>query len=646
MNPTPTTVESTEDSWAHSLSQLEALPSLPITERAAVVEELIRNPRPGIRERALRVGVAVLSDDTLVEFLRSDADAVVRNAGLEILKQKGSRGFEIASRLLKDQDADVALQAVLILDHIKDPRGLEPLRAVLKNPNSNIVQAAIVAIGHLGDHRVIPDLLPFLESDLWLQMAAVQALGDLRSSDAIEPLSRLTTDLMIGPSATEAIAQIGGMDAYSVLSRHWLEYEETLDPEAALSLLAHVLEGLIEPPAGNDELRSSLADRLRDPYKGVRFSSARCLLALGPGPEDTEALRGLVATDLSPDILPSCLRRRPDLAPALLTMQAPFPQWGFLLCAHYPEAASVEAVAEGIESLAGQAGIDTTLGLISEHRESLLTAPELARPLLRLYLETDQGQRGQLVSALRANAQAVLDLARHPAPANLPDLNDLDRVVLETLLGTDPEKAAAGIAALEADLRLRALDQLLDEGEILELLPWDRWLGDEPERILRPAALAAARNGMRHLLPELRQAVAEHPIPEAIRALGELGDADSVPLLVSFSETPQPGIQPLLIEALGRIGGPEARKALRAFAASENELDARLAYRALAQCAAEEDDELFRAAASNADWCIRLAAVEALSRFSRPENLDVLSELAADPVALVAQSALGALRSK
>ena len=105
-------------------------------------------------------------------------------------------------------------------------------------------------------------------------------------------------------------------------------------------------------------------------------------------------------------------------------------------------------------------------------------------------------------------------------------------------------------------------------------------------------------------------------------------------------------LRPIVIESLGLIGGTEAREALRKVATTREGIDSRLAYHALADCASEEDDECFREAASHSDWYIRLAAVQALARFSRAENLRSLSELAADPVSLVAQKALAALRSQ
>ena len=74
-------------SWEECMEILDQLPALPVEERIVALERLVRNPSPGIRERALRIGSALLSDDQLISYLRDDADAALRNAGLEIFKR-------------------------------------------------------------------------------------------------------------------------------------------------------------------------------------------------------------------------------------------------------------------------------------------------------------------------------------------------------------------------------------------------------------------------------------------------------------------------------------------------------------------------------------------------------------------------------
>jgi len=58
---------------------------------------------------------------------------------------------------------------------------------------------------------------------------------------------------------------------------------------------------------------------------------------------------------------------------------------------------------------------------------------------------------------------------------------------------------------------------------------------------------------------------------EAVRANGELGNPRAVPILIKFLEDPDREIQEVSIWALGQIGGTDARRALEAIAASEDE---------------------------------------------------------------------------
>src|SRR4030095_13134161 len=104
------------------MALLDQLPSLPSEARVAAIERLIRNSSPVIRERALRTGAAVVSDERLAAYLRAEGGDGLRNAGLEMLKMRGSRAIGLAVRLLRDKDPDVVLQAVLALGHVRDLR--------------------------------------------------------------------------------------------------------------------------------------------------------------------------------------------------------------------------------------------------------------------------------------------------------------------------------------------------------------------------------------------------------------------------------------------------------------------------------------------------------------------------------------------
>jgi HEAT repeat protein len=100
----------------------------------------------------------------------------------------------------------------------------------------------------------------------------------------------------------------------------------------------------------------------------------------------------------------------------------------------------------------------------------------------------------------------------------------------------------------------------------------------------------------------------------------------------------------IILESLGRIGGPSARTVLQAASRGEGP-EVRIAYKALAACAGPGDDPLFREAASHPDWYVRLSSIDVLGRGANPENMAALARLAGDPVPAVAHRALSALES-
>ncbi len=625
-----------EPSWEECMELLDQLPALPAEARVAAIERLIRNSSPVIRERALRTGAAVVSDERLESYLREGADDVLRNAGLEMLKMRGPRALALAVRLLRDKDPDVVLQSVLALGHVRDLRALEPLRAAINHEDANVVGAAIEAVGKLGDSRAIPDLLPFLDGDPWLQLATIQALGDLRSPAAVSPLTRLLTDLMVGPLAAESLARIGGAKAYQALSRHWLRFQDEVDPETMVGLLAHVLEGLQAAPRNQEELRASFAAILDGDEEGTRVAAARGLLALGPGPQDARALELVCDGPADASVLPACLAKRKDMIPDLLAQPGKARSWGFLLASRFPRHAPLAALAAATRDELPPA--ELVGSIVKAFRK--VRHPELAEALLDLYLQAPPDYRsalGPLMVTHKSELRARL--------AERDDVDDEARLILAAHLGLAAREVVGQIVAMEPhDARLRVLNQVATQEELVRQLPWEGWLAERPDLYAGLAARVAAEFSLRELVPPLRSQLGQRPNPDLIRAVGELGDRDSVPVLLGLLDGGPRNLAPLILESLGRVGGPEARQAIRR-AILEAHCEARIGYRALSLCAIEEDDALFRRAVGHPDWYVRLACADVLGRFVRPENLAALSQLAADPVGIVAQRALSFLEA-
>lgn len=606
---------------------LDSIPTLSAEDRVRAVERLLRSPSQAIREAVTRIGASVLADDDLVRYIRDRDDDVLRNAALEMLKYRGRAAVELGISLLRDRDPDVVLQSVLLLDHLKDPRSLQPLRALLEHPNANVVQATILATGHIGHSGVAADLIPFLTGSQWFQFAAIQALGDLRAPAGVEPLAELLSDPMTGPLAAESLARIGGEQAFWHLADHWTE-AETADDDR-LQLVAHVLEGLNREAPIVSGFREALSDRLTSGQVRGRAAAARCLLALGPGPDDEAALEALVSDPINGDALPACLSKRPDLIHVLLEQKGQRRSWGFFLVAEYPDEVSVEVFSAALADCPDH-----------EHLHAISKAldrmdnPDLGNVLLKFYCRIPPDSRLTLAPHMRRHRPSL-----QQALGDLEDAQGVGESLVAATLAETPAKAAEAVLGLPAESQVEVLAQLGDQPETLRLLPWEKWLEEQPAVYGSVATQLAEQAGLRELLPTIRGLLEKAPHVSLIRVVEALGDEASIPTLTALLERNEAKLQPFLLGALGKLGGEEARTALRDAACGGDPRWKRFAYRALGECLTQDEESVFREASESDDWHIRLICAQVLGRVGRPSDLAILARLAADPVSAVAQCA-------
>ena len=123
-----------------------------------------------------------------------------------------------------------------------------------------------------------------------------------------------------------------------------------------------------------------------------------------------------------------------------------------------------------------------------------------------------------------------------------------------------------------------------------------------------------------------------------MRLIAALGDEESVPLLLDLLHGRTTALRIPLLDAIGRIGGPVARLALREVAGGPAGED-RFVYRALAACAEPEDLPLFRAARKHPDGHVRMVCVDALGAMARPEDRVRIAAASADRAPAVAACA-------
>jgi len=167
--------------------------SNPTPARAAELCRLLYDPDISVRN--LVAEVLVKMGETAVEALIAEAfspDHDVRKFAVDIMAMINDRRFiPILIDLLQDRNENVVGSAAEALGNVISSDAVEPLIGCIKtHPDSS--PQAIEALGKIGSARALPVLFELLESDsIVLEYAAVESIGLIRSPEAINKLSNL-----------------------------------------------------------------------------------------------------------------------------------------------------------------------------------------------------------------------------------------------------------------------------------------------------------------------------------------------------------------------------------------------------------------------------------------------------------------------
>ncbi|HEB93041.1 MAG TPA: hypothetical protein ENI94_06165 [Gammaproteobacteria bacterium] len=192
---------------------------------------------------------------------------------------------------LRDDDIDVCIDAAESLGLLGDPAAVAPLIESLHNdPDGEIRVSVVEALGRLGGEQAIAALLSLLTSvpedtdwdddDAWdsnwdVQRKAVQALGYLRVTEAVAPLTALLDEEDAQVDETDtllALARIGDAGEEVVIQR--LQNGTTRERRRA----AHALGQPCSPSGAR-----ALGRALQDPEPEVRAVAAEALANNGQG---------------------------------------------------------------------------------------------------------------------------------------------------------------------------------------------------------------------------------------------------------------------------------------------------------------------------------------------------------------------------
>ena len=482
--------------------------------------------------------------EELVTLLRSQDNAGMRNAAVEVLVRLGEKAVPVLHPYVKDADHDVRKFIIDIMGSIGNASFVPLLIDALDDPDANVSVAAVENLGKIGDHRAVDPLLNLLDKpDVWLQYAILEALGRIAVPVQVSAIAPLAAHGLLKKAAYECLGAVGGIEAVPILLSGLGEKAKNARRAAAFALdkirdtmPARIAEEAVDP--GLRELQGTpvvelLLECLSTPDTAVRKALVKILGVIGDKRAAGELLRGCGDYRLR-----SCCLQAFQAMGEIIT---PF------LEKEYFDADEGERCI--ITYLCGEMGLQGCTSLLAQGMLDAL-------PAVRKEAVVACGKLG-LVDFIPDIIDLLDDFdedVREGAVVALARLAELDKEAVEGVaevlaFDKDPEKRRDAAHLFGA----------LKDTERLSLLMKDE---DVTVRKTAVSTLADLKNkaSTGHLLMALVDEDPEVRISAAL-ALGETAGADAVDSLLLLLKDENPWVRCAALKSLGKLKG---RKALHA----------------------------------------------------------------------------------
>ncbi|MDK9717201.1 MAG: HEAT repeat domain-containing protein [Trichlorobacter sp.] len=557
---------------------------LPLQKSREILFNALGDESWRVRKQAVEVLLAARPDqDTLhqlIDLLRDEDNAGLRNATAELLVRCGVRVVPILLGYLDDPDHDLRKLVVDALGALGGEDAHNGLIRALSDPDNNVAAAAAEGVGVAGNARSVPELLRHLEQnqESFFRFNALAALGQIGVPGPLPVVvKQLASQDILRRAVYECLGKIGG------------------DSEAIELLLEGVLSHL---PSVRQAAVSSLAQVLQHSDSSLRSSAQKRLCLLS----DQGLMEQLAASFVPGNLV---------LNQAVITILAVTANpcgLGLLFSALSDERLATEA--ETALKAVGPCAIKAAVARFGQ-AESSAERAALCRFI------GNQGAVEGVVAIRRGlvDASAQVRAAAAYAAARLSD-PELPTLVADLM---DDEDVLVREAALATLRRYAGIDQQLISSAAEQLA------GSMESERRRGAALlfAAVHNGegIARLLKDEEPSVRE----AAARAAGKLKPSDGCSHLMLALVDEEPDVRIAAAEALGDCRDTAAIAPLRLLLNDSDAWVQAAALRSLVQLAGEAALPDLIKLWEQGDEVVQLACLEAFEQVSSPEGLKALS---------------------
>jgi HEAT repeat protein len=656
--------------------RLAALAAATGPDREALVLAAFEDVVPSVREQAIRLATRYLEPEVLGNLVADGVNAARRNGALAALERQGPYAVPYLVKLLRSSDGELVMFALQILARVGDVRASAGILPLLRHTDPNVAQAAVEALGRLRAAPAVPALLELLHGNLWLQLAAVTALGEIGDPAAVDPLLQLVPDSFVAEQAVRSLQRLAAPESLEPLLGLLARVHERPLRDAILEAVGVVLDLHPDPGStgagfareaerdrGSEGVTAFLGELLRTLEAEAECRREVLGSAVEGVPPEREALAqsavAVILTGRLRSLYPLVLRRagesevpwietqwrqharlEPDQLAGLLSHRDPRVRRGILVAGDFG-AEHVSALLGRLEDsdLGVRAAACRALGLVGEAQ----AAPALIERI-RDGAPAERLEAAAALGRLPVEAMSGLRVLLAPGADESTIVAALDAVRSARATIFEPEVLAL-VRSASVAIRLAALGAAAvlpgsrAEGALL------RGLGDRDEAVqVESLELLVQRGGDRTstTLGALLSA-ADSLRFRVIRALGRLRAGESVPKLQSLYPDVPLHERVEIVRALTSIAPPGITEFLRArLDAPEPELRHVAAF-GLAQVAGPDDLSTLLEMASHQDWALRNEAARGLGRLGLPKGRSTLLTLVRDVEPVVARTARGAL---
>lgn len=577
-------------------SVLQLLKGAPLVESLGIIFIAMGDESWRVRKESVEAFVNAAPDEIaiekLLELLRSEDNAGLRNSAAEAVIRLGTAATLPLIRMVKDPDADVRKFIVDLMGVLRDPSFVEHLLNALSDTDENVAAAAAEHLGSSGDSSVVPDLIRAIISN----QAVLFRFSALRALSALAKPSYVPDEIL-------------SLAEQDILCKAVYDCLGSISDDCSVSLLINGFD------SRQKSCRSSALKAVYKIYERSGIDARQKIIG---------ALRSMNGKEVISGLLNLFDRRDALLTEALIWCSAATADTRFVpvLVESFEDERFTESALKTLKSFGAEG-----LAIVVAHYPA--ASENARRSICELIGECGYSGYSDLVACALKDNSSTVRMAATNAVAKLGMVLSIPDLVALTD-DNDPNVSSAAVSSLQ-------VLALIDSSDILNIA--GHFSDSESPRHRRYASLLYASLGEYDRLLLLTKDESSIVRQSAINEIGRLRLKSSGSILVMALVDEDPDVRMAAAEALGNINESCALDALERTLADEDVWVRCAVLKAISKIDRERTLTIIKRVHASADGLFMITCLQLLEEDGGQEAQAIISSYLANPDPDIARQA-------